>query len=243
MTTSLVRTTASVRIEPALQCFLLGQLGVWLRPRTLRIAPSARRMLPDWDGNMRPVVGVTTGRTLGRAAVFSIPPLHAAAVRDGIDRLGPAPDVSAVAALLPAAVGRPQVRLESTVLRWATTTTTVLPEIGFWRSAHDLDLPEWLRRFSGQVLVASDNRGRFQGGVGIKRLNGGGREIAVGTAPAFRGRGIATALVAQAVRRIVSRGGVALYRHDPDNLVSARTAAAAGLPDRGWRWHELIDPH
>lgn len=72
-------------------------------------------------------------------------------------------------------------------------------------------------------------------GVGIKRHNPHGHELAVGTEPAHRGKGLARALVAQAVRRVLAAGAVPLYFHDAANVPSGRIAEAAGSPDRGWR--------
>ena len=77
--------------------------------------------------------------------------------------------------------------------------------------------------------------GRYLAGVGIKRHDDIGRELAVGTEPAARGRGLARRLVAQAARRVLDEGGIATYQHDPANVASARVAEAAGFPDRGWR--------
>jgi predicted GNAT family acetyltransferase len=71
--------------------------------------------------------------------------------------------------------------------------------------------------------------------VGIKHHDRHGHELAVGTEPAARGRGLARRLVAQAARRILDEGAVPTYQHDPANIASARVAEAAGFPDRGWR--------
>ncbi len=87
-----------------------------------------------------------------------------------------------------------------------------------------------------EVLVAWDpDTGAYLAGVGIKHHDPYGREIAVGTATAAEGRGLARALVAQAARRILDEGAVPTYQHDPANVASARVADAAGFPDRGWR--------
>ena len=59
-------------------------------------------------------------------------------------------------------------------------------------------------------------------------------EIAVGTEPAFRGRGLARRIVATASRSLVSRGQTAVYVHVPDNVSSAAVAEAAGFRDLGW---------
>ncbi|HWH33216.1 MAG TPA: GNAT family N-acetyltransferase, partial [Egibacteraceae bacterium] len=110
-----------------------------------------------------------------------------------------------------------------------------LPPLGEWVAATDERLPEWLRPFGGDALVAWDDDGRYAAGVGIKRHDEHGWEIAVGTEEHARGRGLARRLVATAASAIVARGKVPLYFHAMDNEPSARVADAAGFPDRGWR--------
>ena len=66
-----------------------------------------------------------------------------------------------------------------------------LPRIGQWLPAAHPDVPEWLRPFSGDVLVATDAQGRHLAGVGIKRHDHLVHELSVGTAPEARGRGLA----------------------------------------------------
>ena len=86
------------------------------------------------------------------------------------------------------------------------------------------------------MLIARDpESGAYLAGVGIKHHDTYGRELAVGTEEAARGRGLARRLVAQAARRIIDEGGVPTYQHDPSNVASARVADASGFPDRGWR--------
>jgi len=102
--------------------------------------------------------------------------------------------------------------------------------------ADDPVVPDWLRVFGGEVLLALDPAiGAYLAGVGIKRHDRYGRELSVGTEPAARGQGLARRLVAQAARRVIADGAVATYLHDPANLSSARVAAAAGFPDHGWK--------
>jgi predicted GNAT family acetyltransferase len=59
--------------------------------------------------------------------------------------------------------------------------------------------------------------------------------LAVGTEPDHRGRGLAARLCAQAARRVIATGAVPIYLHDPANVASERTAAAAGFVDDGWQ--------
>jgi predicted GNAT family acetyltransferase len=89
------------------------------------------------------------------------------------------------------------------------------------------------------VLVAWDDAGRYAAGVGRKRHDEHGQELAVATEAAYRGRGLARRLVAQATRRVLDEGAVATYLHAFDNHASARVAEAAGFPDRGWSVYGL----
>ena len=90
-----------------------------------------------------------------------------------------------------------------------------------------------MRPFGGDVLVVFED-GRYVAGLGIKRHDELGREVAVATEEPWRGKGLARALVARASRRILRAGGVPIYLHGRGNAASARVASAAGFPDRGW---------
>ena len=103
----------------------------------------------------------------------------------------------------------------------------------------DPRVPPWLAPFHGDVLVAFDSEGSYIGGVGRKRHAPWGLELAVVTDPAFEGRGVARALVAQAARRVLREGDVPTYLHAHDNVASAKVAEAAGFPDRGWLLYSL----
>lgn len=135
--------------------------------------------------------------------------------------------------VLPALLGMPERTVEQRVYRW-TTTPAELPRIGHWLPATHRDVPEWLRPFAGDVLIATDAQGRHLAGVGIKRHDHLVHELSVGTVPEARGRGLARLLVAQAAASLLSRGVVPTYLHLPDNEASSRVATAAGFPDRGW---------
>jgi GNAT superfamily N-acetyltransferase len=125
-------------------------------------------------------------------------------------------------------------------LRW-TTEPAQLQEVGTWRRSDDPELPSWLLPFDGAVLVATDPAGRYAAGVGIKKHNRFGHELAVHTDPDFRNRGLARALVAQAARHVLAAGAIPIYVHDVDNAGSAHVAEAAGFPERGWRWLGLAE--
>ena len=192
----------------------------------LRVVATPVRDRPGWDGQAHPVIGVLDADGGG---VMSVPLAYADRARalDG----GP---VDAVLAELPAAVGRPQARAYRGVFRW-TFDPAPLPDGGTWIPADAPVVPEWLRVFGGDVLLALDPAtGEYLAGVGIKRHDQFGHELSVGTAEAARGRGLARRLVAQAARYVVDNGRVATYLHDPANTASAKVADAAGFPDKGW---------
>lgn len=223
---------------------LTAWLGVWPAAGMFRVVPSARRMVPGWNGRPQPLVGVATGPELDSAVVLSVPPPAFPVVGALINELAAGHRLSDRAELgrrLPDALGLPGRRYTEATLRW-TTDPTLLPYIGLWRPSDHPGLPAWLRAFGPSVLVASDGRGRYLAGAGIKRHNDLAHEIAVGTAPQARGRGLARALVSQAAARVLADGAIPLYLHDPTNRASGRVADAAGFHDRGWRWIGLADP-
>lgn len=222
--------TAPVDVLPAqLVAHLTSWIGDW--PPTLppTIVGNARNERPGWDGDVHPVTGVVdqTG-----AAVIGVPQGSLDAVVAALgDRSAP---LDVLMQELPTLLGRPDHRVFAGVFRWSTTPAD-LPDAGDWVAADDPSVPDWLRPFGGQVLIARDENGGYLAGVGIKRHDAHGHEVSVGTEPAARGRGLARRLVAQATRRVVAEGRVATYLHDPANIASARVADAAGFPDRGWQ--------
>jgi GNAT superfamily N-acetyltransferase len=161
-------------------------------------------------------------------AVVSVPPEAAAALGDVSVVAG----LGDVAARLGGALGRSG-RLTEGMFRWCERPTD-LPDAGVWIPIDDPRVPEWLRPFNGDVLVALEDD-RYLAGVGIKRHDAFGHELAVGTDEAARGRGLARRLVAQAARAVIAAGAVPTYLHDFDNVASGKVAEAAGFPDRGWR--------
>jgi GNAT superfamily N-acetyltransferase len=117
---------------------------------------------------------------------------------------------------------------------WRTTSTSPpVDPIGEWVPADAPDVPAWLRPFGGDVLVVRHGA-QYVAGLGIKRHDELGHEVAVATEEAWRGRGLARALVARAAAGILRAGGVPVYLHGRGNEASARVAQAAGFPDRGW---------
>jgi GNAT superfamily N-acetyltransferase len=211
-----------------LAAHLATWLGAWPPARPVHIVGSRRREEPAWDGHPYPVIGVGNGQ----AVLLSVPPGAA----EALDALGG--DCDALAAALPGAAGLPDAKVGRGVFRWSTDPTP-LPDAGEWVPPRDPRVPEWLRPFNGDVLVAWDEDGRYAAGVGRKRHDEHGQELAVATEPAHRGHGLARRLVAQATRRVLDEGAVATYLHAPDNLASARVADACGFPDRGWSIYGL----
>lgn len=210
-------------MAPSLTAFLRDFLGTWPPVDGLTVVGSAQRTRPGWDGVVREVIGVGSPH----GGVISVPPRRADAVRSGLTTW------SAVVAELPAAIGRPEAQAFAGKFRWSTAPTD-LPDAGTWIAATDPVVPPWLHPFGGQVLIALIDGG-YAAGVGIKRHNTTGLELSVGTEEAYRGRGLAARLVAQAARWVLARGAVPIYLHDPANIASDRTASAAGFPDLGWQ--------
>lgn len=212
-------------LDRRLHLHLVTWLGQWPAGPGLHVVGSPRRPRPAWDGRLRPAVAVAAPGS----AVLSVPPEHVAAVRalaaGSIERL-----LSA----LPTAVGHPGWPTHRDIYRWSLAPAP-LPDVGEWTDPADPLLPSWLHLFDREVLVVRDGGGRYLAGVGVKRHDTHGHELAVGTVPAARGRGLARRLVAQAARRVLDEGAVPTYLHDLGNAASARVADAAGFPDRGWR--------
>ncbi|GIJ29309.1 hypothetical protein Vqi01_44710 [Micromonospora qiuiae] len=211
-------------LDRRLHLHLATWLGQWPAGRGLHVVGSWRRTRPAWDGRLRPAVAIRAGAS----TVLSVPPDRVPAVRE----LARRPERLLHA--LPAQVGHTGWAVHDDVFRWSVAPAP-LPDVGEWIPPGTVGLPSWMRLFDRAVLVVRDDRGRYLAGVGIKRHDRYGHELAVGTVPAARGRGLARRLVAQAARRVLDEGAVPTYLHDRRNAASARVAEAAGFPDRGWR--------
>ena len=220
-------------VDPRLTAHLRDWLGAWPPAGGFQVVGSERRVEPGWNGQVRAVNGVATPQ----GTVLSVPP-------DAVDEVAAAgDDLATVAEQLAHILGRPGAVFGSGIFRWSTDPTPG-DDPGAWLPTDDPRVPEWLHPFNGDVLVAfeaGDHGPEVAAGVGRKQHDRYGHEIAVVTEEGFRGRGYARELVTQAARRILDDGAVPVYLHAPDNLASARTADAAGFPDRGWRIVGLFD--
>ena len=202
-------------------------LGRWPGDAPIDVVGSPRREEPGWDGRVFPVLGVHSPE----GSVLSVPPAAEQTIRSSVD----GHSWEELLGLVPHLLGRDDRFVYSGVFRYCDQPSD-LPDAGDWIAADHPSVPEWLRPFGHEVLIAWDaDTGAYLAGVGIKHHDRWGQEIAVGTEEAARGRGLARRLVAQATRRILDEGAVATYQHAPDNIASARVADAAGFPDRVWR--------
>jgi GNAT superfamily N-acetyltransferase len=215
-------------VSRLLDLHLARWLGQWPPTAEVVVATAPSRVEPGWDGRVQPVVGVASPD----GTVVSVPPqvveeAQLVAASDGFE---------ALAAGLGPLLGRPGQRLQGGVFRWADAPPSpdLLPDAGVWLPFDDPRVPDWLHPFGGEVLVALVD-GTYAAGVGVKRHDEFGHELAVGTDERFRGLGLARRLVAQAARRVIADGRVPTYLHDPSNVASAKVADAAGFPDQGWK--------
>jgi GNAT superfamily N-acetyltransferase len=212
-------------LERRLVRHLEHRLGQWPPQGTLEIVASPLRTEPDWDKVVRPVLGVATPS----GAVISVPPEQqskvAALAVGGWD---------ALSAGIGAIFGQEGVQLGGGVFRYLQTLVDVEP-LGEWVEPDDDRLPGWLRPFNGGILIVCDDHDQYMAGVGLKLHDEFASEVAVGTEPAFRGRGFARRLVATAAARVAASGATLTYEHVADNFSSSAVAAASGFPDIGWR--------
>ena len=235
MITAQMPSARGVGIKPdtggKLTGFLREWLGGWPPVDELEVVSWPGRDLPGWDGGTRIGLGVESpnGTVLSLSPALGIDP-----VLLDRDRIAAAMHARDAATAVPALLGHPDLRFHSGTFHWSDAPAD-LPDIGEWVGTDDPRIPAWLRVFNGDVLVTWGRDGRYAAGVGRKMHNRHGHELSVGTEPAQRGRGLATRLVAQAARRVLDEGAIAIYLHDPANVGSQRVAEAAGFPDRGWR--------
>jgi RimJ/RimL family protein N-acetyltransferase len=220
-------------VEARLRQHLRDWLGRWpsTEPDGVEVVGSRRRERPAWDGRIVQFLGLRSPES----TIVSVRRRRAGVVREHAARM----TLDELVTVLPTLLDRPDQRVHSGVFRWCERPAD-LPDGGAWERASDPAVPDWLRPFGHEVLVARDpETGEYLAGVGLKHHDRYGQEIAVGTEPAARGQGLARRLVAQAARRVLDEGAVATYQHDPANIASSRVAEAAGFPDRGWRSYAI----
>jgi GNAT superfamily N-acetyltransferase len=211
---------------------LRSWLGAWPPfGNGITIVGSTKRTHPGWDGRIHDLIGVATPAS----AVISVPPHAVAPLANVVRGHSLADDLAALRGTraLAEAMGRDG-RLSLGFFRWMHDLPDT-PDTGEWVPTDDQRVPEWLKPFNGDVLIAWDDDGNYGAGVGRKQHDEFGHEISVGTEPALRGRGIARRLVTTAARRIAADGAIATYLHAPDNHASAKVAESAGFPDEGWK--------
>lgn len=203
---------------------LAHRLGAWPPERPIHVVGSMLRTQPEWDGVVRPVLGVATAH----AMVLSVAPHAVGDVEtlslEGFDALS-----SGIGRLF----GRPDLRLGVNDFRYLARIVDLEP-LGEWVESDDPRLPAWLRPFNGGILIVCDGNERYMAGVGLKLHDALASEIAVGTEPEFRGRGLARRLVATAARHLAQSGATATYEHVRANDRSGAVAVASGFSDEGW---------
>lgn len=220
-------------VDERLRAHLRSWLGAWPPARPVHVVGSERRVEPGWDGAVRALNGVATPH----GAVVSVPPAaqeRVAATVEELEADGVDDALSALGERLADLLGLAGARYGTGVLRWSTQPASS-DDPGIWLPRDDPRVPEWLRPFNGDVLVALAGDGSVAAGVGRKQHDPHGHELAVVTEEAHRGQGLARRLVTQAARRVLDDGAVPVYLHAESNLASARTADACGFPDVGWR--------
>jgi GNAT superfamily N-acetyltransferase len=229
--------TSNVGALPeSLVAHLTSWTGGWPPAIPATVTGNPRNAAPGWDGRIHPVTGVVDP---GGRALIGVPPAYEAAAREAAVRAGG--DLAALLSELPTILEKPGHVVFAGTFRW-TTSPSSLADAGEWLAAEDAAVPDWLRPFGGQVLIARDDDGSYLAGVGVKRHDARGHELSVGTEPEARGKGLARRLVSQAARSLLDAGIVVTYLHDPANLASAHVADAAGFPDLGWKVLAMFDP-
>lgn len=214
---------------------LVNWLGDWPdsstaeTPQGVVIVGHEARLEPGWDGHVHDVIGVATPTF----AVLSVPPHAVRELTSAVGTGSLAGDLDVLRTAVPNALGRPG-SVGLGLFRWSDSPTET-PDVGDWVATDDPRVPEWLRPFNGDLLIAWDEHGAYGAGVGRKQHDEYGHELSVGTEPSLRGRGIGRQLVATAARRVLDEGAIPTYLHAPDNHASAKVADAAGFPDLGWR--------
>jgi GNAT superfamily N-acetyltransferase len=201
------------------------RLGAWPPSAELQIVGCELRDEPEWDGVVRLLLGVETPT----GTIISVSPAAQSEVAN-LARGG----MAALAASIGAVFDRGGETFGFGIFRYLDSLVD-LEDLGEWVERDDPRLPGWLRPFNGGILIVCDEANHYMAGVGLKRHDEFGSEIAVGTEPEFRGRGLARRLVATAARRVLATGATVTYEHALDNDSSGAVASASGFSLRGWK--------
>lgn len=216
-------------IPPRLREHLQTWLGAWPPQRNgITVVGSADRSKPGWDGALHEVIGVASDE----AAILSVPMDAADAISALVRGKDLEEDLHLLRQGIAKAFGRDG-RIGRGRFRWSTSPTNT-PNVGEWIPTDDIRVPEWLKPFNDEVLIAWADDGTYGAGVGRKKHDAAGHEISVGTEESLRGRGIGRKLVATAARQILDDGAIPTYLHAFDNFASDRVATASGFADVGW---------
>lgn len=197
------------------------------------VTGSNYREIPGWDGQLRPFVGVASPQV----TVISVGKRFRDKMASAVDQGG----FEELERQLSAIVGHPGATIRRGVFRYQQRLVEHESR-GEWLGTEDPLVPDWLRVFNGDVLVAFDERRHYAAGVGRKRHDDFAQELAITTDPLHRRQGYARELVAQAAQRVFDEGSVATYLHRRDNVGSAAVADASGFIDQGWEILSLLAP-
>jgi GNAT superfamily N-acetyltransferase len=198
------------------------------------VTTSSAREHPGWDGILRPFVGVVTPAS----TVISVSEHYLEQVSRAVEVGG----IEELKAQLPMITGDRDATLREGIFRYQQALAEH-DERGEWIDPKDKIVPEWLRPFNGAVLVAFDEQRHYAAGVGRKRHDDYGQELAVVTEPSHRRMGYARDLIAQAAERVYAERAISTYLHRPDNIGSAMVAESTGFYDRGWKIISLQLPN
>jgi ribosomal protein S18 acetylase RimI-like enzyme len=205
-----------------------------LRRPGVTIVATRRRDQPEWGGWLMPFYGLApdASETCLLSCQPSLEPaLHEAlaALPPGVRPLNP----SWLAAVRAAAVTPGATWSERMVYvadAAAFRPHGIDPSLKIERWAPGARPDTWLSRaFDGPCFVIRDGAGQIAAWAGIKRKSDLAHEIAAATEPAYRGRGLATALTAHATAAILEEGRLALWIAEVDNLPSRRLVERLGF--------------
>ena len=152
----MTRMPIADEIPERLHSHLVSWLGAWPpAPRGVTVVAYEPRTRPGWDGHFHSVVGVATEE----AALLSVPPAVADAVAGLVRQQDLETDLGALRSGIARAM-ESQGRLGRGRFRWSDSPTQT-PDVGDWTPTDDDRVPEWLKPFNGDVLIAWDDNGQY----------------------------------------------------------------------------------